>query len=221
MAKKITKKISKQPAKKSSKKSAAKKVVSTSPFAKSGTRLHDIPPSDNYREFMKHGWADTSLKNVVAHESVPFTKKRRAQLSKDYKGWRMVMPAGNLKARSNDDDYRFRAHSAFAWFTGIGAADAVPDSVFVMEPTSKGHEALLFIHPRSPRDTDEFYRNAKHGEFWVGRRLTQSETEKRYGISVRHIDTLPAFLKKARKTVSIPGEDKTIDKLIKIGRAHV
>lgn len=213
--KKNTKSL-KKTAKKSVKKIAKTSVkTSTSPFAKSGTRLHDIPPSDNYREFMKHGWADSSLKNVTAHESVPFTKKRRAQLSKDYKGWRMVMPAGNLKARSNDDDYRFRAHSAFSWFTGIGADDAVPDSVFVMEPTAKGHEALLFIHPRSPRDTDEFYRNAKHGEFWVGRRLTQSETEKRYGISVRHIDTLPAFLKKAKKTVFIPGEDKNLDKLIK------
>lgn len=209
------KKQAKKVAKKAVKKSPKQVAKSDSPFANSGTRLHDILPSDNYREFMKHGWADSSLKNVTAHESVAFTIKRRSELSKDYKGWRIVLPAGNLKVRSNDDDYRFRAHSAFAWFTGIGAADAVPDSVLVMEPTSKGHEALLFIHPRSPRDTDEFYRNAKHGEFWVGRRLTQSETEKRYGISVRHIDTLPAFLKKSRKTVSIPGEDKAIDKLIK------
>ena len=50
--------------------------------------------------------------------------------------------------------------SAFSWFTGIIAPDAVPDSVFVMEPNIEGHDDLLFIHPRSPRDTDEFYKNA-------------------------------------------------------------
>jgi Xaa-Pro aminopeptidase len=43
-----------------------------------------------------------------------------------------------------------------------------------------GHDALLFIHPRSPRDSDEFYKNARHGEFWIGRRMTLEETETKY-----------------------------------------
>ena len=186
---------------------ATKKVTtkSDSPFNNKGTRLHDIPPSTDHLTFMSQGWAPSPLEGVTAHESVPFTKKRRAKLSKAYKGVRLVIPAGNLKVRSNDSDFQFRAHSAYSWLTGIGASDAVPDSVLVLEPTKGGHEALLFIHPRSPRDQDEFFRNARHGEFWVGRRMTKEETEKRYGINVRHIDTLPAQLKGKKKVLVVRG----------------
>jgi len=203
--------------KKVAKKSAPAKKDATnkSPFDNKGTRLHDIPPSVDHLEFMTQGWADSPLKGVVAHQSVPFTKKRRAKLSKAYKGVRLVIPAGNLKVRSNDSDYVFRPHSAFSWFTGIGGIDAVPDSVLVLEPSKAGHDALLFIHPRSSRDEDEFFRNARHGEFWVGRRLTKEETEKRYGIIVRHIDTLPSFLKSKKKVLVVRGEDKAVDAIVK------
>jgi Xaa-Pro aminopeptidase len=196
---------------------ATKKVTtkSDSPFNNKGTRLHDIPPSTDHLTFMSQGWAPSPLEGVIAHESVPFTKKRRAKLSKAYKGVRLVIPAGNLKVRSNDSDFQFRAHSAYSWLTGIGASDAVPDSVLVLEPTKGGHEALLFIHPRSPRDQDEFFRNARHGEFWVGRRMTKEETEKRYGINVRHIDTLPAQLKGKKKVLVVRGEDSSVDKVVK------
>ncbi|MEJ6626484.1 MAG: aminopeptidase P family protein, partial [Actinomycetes bacterium] len=117
-----------------------------------------------------------------------------------------------LKVRSSDTDYRFRAHSAFSYFTGITAGDAVPDSVFVLEPSSKGHEALLFIHPRSSRDTPEFYRDAKYGEFWVGRRMTLEETERKYGLAVRKIEDLDKFLSKEKPTVYVRGENKVVDK---------
>jgi Xaa-Pro aminopeptidase len=196
---------------------AIKKVApkNDSPFNNKGTRLHDIPPSTDHLTFMSQGWAPSPLEGVSAHESVPFTKKRRAKLSKAYKGVRLVIPAGNLKVRSNDSDYQFRAHSAFSWLTGIGASDAVPDSVLVLEPTKTGHEALLFIHPRSPRNEDEFFRNSRHGEFWVGRRMTKEETEKRYGINVRHIDTLPALLKGKKRVLVVRGEDSMVDKVVK------
>ena len=195
----------------------AKKSItkSDSPFNNNGTRLHDIPPSTDHLTFMSQGWAPSPLDGVVAHEAVPFTKKRRAKLSKAFKGIRLVIPAGNLKVRSNDSDYEFRAHSAFAWLTGISADDVVPDSVLVLEPSKSGHEALLFIHPRSPRDQDEFFRNSRHGEFWVGRRMTKEETEKRYGIKVRHIDTLPALLKGKKKVLVVRGEDSLVDSLVK------
>ena len=200
------------------KKAPAKKIdTNKSPFDNKGTRLHDIPPSTDHLTFMTQGWAPSPLEGVVAHASVPFTKKRRAKLSKAYKGHRLVIPAGNLKVRSNDSDYQFRAHSAYSWLTGIGADDAVPDSVLILEPLvgKNGHEALLFIHPRSSRQEDEFFRNARHGEFWVGRRMTKEETEKRYGITVRHIDTLPAFLKGKKKVLVVRGEDKAVDAIVK------
>ena len=195
-------------------------VEKDSPFNNKGTRLHDIPPSTDHLTFMSQGWAPSPLKGITAHAAVPFTKKRRAKLSKAYKGVRLVIPAGNLKVRSNDSDYQFRAHSAFAWFTGISADDVVPDSVLVLEPSKSGHDALLFIHPRSPRDEDEFFRNSRHGEFWVGRRMTKEETQERYGIKVRHIDTLPAFLKTKKKVLVVRGEDKIVDAIVKTTRVQ-
>ena len=177
-------------------------------------RTHDIPTADAMTEFMKQGWAATSLSDLTAHQSIAYTKIRREKLSKQYLGKRLIFPAGSLKVRSNDSDYQFRAHSAFSWFTGIVASDCVPDSVFVMEPTASGHEALLFIHPRSPRDNDEFYKDTRYGEFWVGRRMTLEETQVKYELSVRQIESIPEFLKDKKETLIVRGEDLAIDKLV-------
>ena len=54
-----------------------------------------------------------------------------------------------VKARSNDTDYRFRPHSAFAWLTGLGT-DREPDAVLVLEPTDAGHEATLVLQAARP-----------------------------------------------------------------------
>ncbi len=177
-------------------------------------RTHDIPTADAMTEFMKQGWAATSLSDLTAHQSIAYTKIRREKLSKQYLGKRLIFPAGSLKVRSNDSDYQFRAHSAFSWFTGIVASDCVPDSVFVMEPTASGHEALLFIHPRSPRDNDEFYKDTRYGEFWVGRRMTLEETQVKYEIPVRQIESISEFLQDKKETLIVRGEDLAIDKLV-------
>ena len=182
----------------------------------SGTRSHDAPNAEQLTKFMSKGWAPSPLDDLREAEVVPFCKARREKLSAQYKGVRLVIPAGSFKVRSNDTDYRFRPHTAFAYLTGISASDAVPDSVLVLEPKKNGHEALLFIHPRSPRTNEEFYRNARHGEFWIGRRLTVDEAETRYGIRVKHIDTLEKFLSKAseKETLAVRGEDLHVDKLV-------
>ena len=177
-------------------------------------RTHDIPTADAMTEFMKQGWAATALSDLTAHQSIAYTKIRREKLSKQYLGKRLIFPAGSLKVRSNDSDYQFRAHSAFSWFTGIVASDCVPDSVFVMEPTASGHEALLFIHPRSPRDNDEFYKDTRYGEFWVGRRMTLEETQVKYELSVRQIESISEFLQDKKETLIVRGEDLAIDKLV-------
>ncbi len=179
---------------------------------KDGSRKYDAANPPALAEFMKTGWAPTPLVGIVPSEAIPFCKIRIEKLSRKYPGKRVVLPAGGLKVRSSDTDYRFRAHSAFSYFTGITAGDAVPDSVFVLEPSSKGHEALLFIHPRSSRDTPEFYRDAKYGEFWVGRRMTLEETERKYGLAVRQIEDLDKFLSKEKPTVYVRGENKVVDK---------
>ena len=121
---------------------------------------------------MGTGWAPSPLVGLTPAEVLPFTAARREALSAEYPGVRLLIPAGTLKVRSNDTDYRFRAYSAFSHLTGILAQDTVPGSVLVLEPKKKGHEAILFVHPRSPRDSEEFYRDRVHGEFWIGRRMT-------------------------------------------------
>jgi Xaa-Pro aminopeptidase len=180
--------------------------------SKDGSRKYDAANPSPLAEFMKTGWAPTPLEGIVPSEAIVFCKARIEKLSKKYPGKRIVLPSGGLKVRSNDTDYRFRPHSAFSYFTGITGTDAVPDSVFLLEPKGASHEALLFIHPRSPRDTDEFYRDAKHGEFWVGRRMTVEETTRKYGIAVRAVEDLDKFLSNEKPTVYVRGENKVVDK---------
>ena len=179
---------------------------------KDGSRKYDAANPPALAEFMKTGWAPSPLEGIVPSPAISYCKARIAKLSKQYQGKRVVLPAGGLKVRSSDTDYRFRPHSAFSYFTGITGSDAVPDSVFVLEPTANGHEALLFIHPRSPRDSSEFYRDAKYGEFWVGRRMTLEETERKYGLVVRQIEDIEKFLSDGKPTVYVRGENKVIDK---------
>ena len=178
---------------------------------KLNTGSHDLPVSDALAAFMKTGWADSEITDLAAHDVAPFTAARRAALSATFPGYRIVLPAGGFKVRANDTDYKFRAHSTFAWYSGVGAADVIPESVLVLEPTATGHHALLYIHPRSPKDTDEFFRDRRHGEFWVGRRYTTGEMERRYGVSVRHINDVYALLKDGTKTLAVRGEDPLID----------
>ena len=192
--------------------------MSKVPQRPTGKAAHDIAKSNELVAFMAQGWKPSPLDGVTPAEVVPFASERRRKLSELFPDDRLVIPAGTFKIRSNDTDYKFRPHSAFAWLTGIDALDSVPDSVLILEPTKAGHESLLFIHPRSPRDTSEFHSDRRHGEFWVGRRLALEEAETRYGISVRHIDSLEEFLRQADKTahsLTVRDQDPIVDSLIK------
>ena len=179
-------------------------------------RPHDIPTPEPLKKFMEKGWAATPLNGLKKSEVASFAVERRKKLSAAFPGKRLVIPAGTFKTRSNDTDYRFRPHTAFAWLTGINGTDAVPDSVLILEPNGSGHDSLLFIHPRSTREgSEEFYRNARHGEFWVGRRMTLEETEFAYDITVRHINSLDDFLAGTKDSLTIRGEDEYVDSRVK------
>jgi Xaa-Pro aminopeptidase len=176
------------------------------------TGSHDLPVSDQLTAFMKQGWADTEQRDLTLLTSAIEAAKRRELLSTRYPGVRLVIPAGTFKVRSNDTDFRFRPHSAFAWLTGIPGAEAVPDTALVFEPRpSGGHDCLLFLHPRSSRETDEFFRDRRHGEFWVGRRPTLAETQLRYGLEAREIYDLAALVSDGAPTLAVRGEDLAID----------
>ena len=178
-------------------------------------RKHDVKTPDALAEFMSRGWLPTPLKGVTPIESLSFFVSRREKLSKQYQGIRLIIPSGGLKVRSNDTDFRFRPHSEFIWLTGISASDAAPDSVLILEPEGDSHQALLFVRPRDSREEDEgFYRDARDGEFWVGRRLTLDETSKRYGMEARHIESLSDFLANTCETFALRGLNEVVDEKV-------
>ena len=112
----------------------------------------------------------------------------RAAVSAAFPGKRLVIPAGSLKVRSNDTDYVFRPHTAFAYLTGLGA-DREPDAILVMEPLEGGgHDATLYFRPLAGRDTEEFFGDSRYGEFWVGARPSIEDVESELGLGGAHVD---------------------------------
>ncbi|MEP7160045.1 MAG: aminopeptidase P family protein [Dermatophilaceae bacterium] len=152
-----------------------------------------IPITDEFRAFVSSGWAPSDDASPPLAEVAPFAAARREALSAAFPGERLVIPAGGLKVRSNDTDYAFRPHSAFAHLTGLGA-DREPDAVLVLEPracpvdgppgvgVSAGHDARLYLRPPSGRNTDEFFTDSRHGEFWVGPRPSLAAVSAELGI---------------------------------------
>ena len=178
-------------------------------------RIHDQAPSEQFADFMRSGWAPSDYEGLEPLEVVTYAFARRQVLSAAFPGIRLVLPAGGYKVRANDTDYQYRPHSAFAYYSGVQGADATADAVLVMEPTEGGHLTYLYIHPRSTRDTDAFYRDAKYGELWVGRRYTLDEAKARYQIDTRLVNDLEGFLKDGKEALVIRGEDPLVDGAVK------
>lgn len=175
------------------------------------TTSYDLPVSEPLRQLMRRGWGELESEGVTIHESAPWSKERRAKLSALFPGKRLLIPAGQFKVRNNDCDYAFRANSAFIHLTGMVAGDIVPESILLFEPTSTGHEVTLFVHPKNDRNLESFYRDRRHGEFWVGRYLALSEIKKKYQITARNIKELDEFLLAKKDTLVHRGEDAKFD----------
>jgi len=127
------------------------------------------PVSSAFKDYISRHWAERTEAVPAPREVARYAAARRLRISELHPGERLIIPAGPAKVRSNDTDYAYRPHSAFTHLTGWGA-EAVPDSVLVLEPTATGHEATLYFRPSAGRDSDEFYANAAIGEFWLGPR---------------------------------------------------
>ncbi|MBL1099235.1 aminopeptidase P family protein [Streptomyces sp. 205] len=151
---------------------------------------------------MARDWAATPLPADIRLAAADVTPARRARLSARFPGERLIVPAGELRVRSNDCDHRFRPHTAYVWLTGLTGEEQA-GHVLVLEPDGPHrHEAVLYVRPRSPRTDGGFYRDRRYGEFWVGRRPDLAEAERMTGIRCAHLDTsgeLP------------PGRDATAD----------
>ncbi|MEY6568184.1 aminopeptidase P family protein [Streptomyces albidoflavus] len=154
--------------------------------------------SDELAENMTQGWADTELHDLQPIEQAAETAGRRAALSARFPGERLVVPAGNLKTRSNDTEYAFRSSVEYAYLTG----DQTEDGVLVLEPTEAGHEATIYLLPRSNRENGEFWLDGQ-GELWVGRRHSLTEAEQLLGLPAKDVRELADALAEATGPVRV------------------
>ncbi|MFF1564677.1 aminopeptidase P family protein [Streptomyces sp. NPDC058293] len=174
--------------------------------------------SDELAESMKSGWADTELHGLEPIAQASETVARRAALSARFPGERIVVPAGNLKTRSNDTEYAFRASTEYAYLTG----NQTEDGVLVLEPTATGHNATIYLLPRSDRENGEFWLDGQ-GELWVGRRHSLTEAEQVYGIPASDVRELAGKLAEATGPVRVVrGHDAGIEAALadKVTREH-
>ncbi|MGL5828128.1 MAG: aminopeptidase P family protein [Angustibacter sp.] len=171
------------------------------------------PTSQAFRDFIGQGWGAAPEGPSAACAAAPFARSRRAAISAAFPGERLVIPAGGLKVRSNDCDFRFRPHSAFAHLTGLGA-DREPDAVLVLEPTGGTHESLLFFRPPAARSSAEFYSDTRYGELWVGPRQSLPQIAAELDIATRDVRDLPDLLATTTPTRIIPGADPAVAALV-------
>jgi Xaa-Pro aminopeptidase len=190
------------------------------------------PQSEAFRSFITSGWGPRAATGTTRSPAADYAAVRRARLSARFPGARLVIPAGGLRTRSNDTDYRFRANSAFAHLTGTGT-QLEPDSVLVLHPvsepdgaggTTRGHEAVLYVRPLAGRDTEEFYADSRYGEFWVGARPSLEDVEELTGIRSEHVDGLRDALVKDVGTggvqvLVVTGADEAVEDLVDEVRA--
>ncbi|WP_299529435.1 aminopeptidase P family protein [uncultured Streptomyces sp.] len=165
--------------------------------------------SDELADSMKSGWADTELTGLAPIAQAAHTADRRAALSARFPGERLVVPAGHLKTRANDTEYSFRASSEYAYLTG----DQTQDGVLVLEPAAdgSGHDATVYLLPRSDRENGEFWLDGQ-GELWVGRRHSLTEAEQILGIPAKDVRELPAALAAATGPVrNVRGYDAGVE----------
>ncbi|WP_369044931.1 aminopeptidase P family protein [Sinomonas sp. P10A9] len=190
------------------------------------------PTSDAFKAFMASKWAPADASLPARDDVADHAERRRRAISDRFPGERLIIPAGPPKVRSNDTDYRFRPHSAFAHLTGLGL-DHEPDAVLILEPVDEGtgdggghHSATLYFRPLAGRDSEQFYADARSGEFWVGARPTLAEIEARLGIATAHLDGLEVAVTKGVGAVQIGGisirlvrkVDENIDALVDTAR---
>ncbi len=179
---------------------------------------YDIPLPGPLREAIAHGWEPAPLMPHPARpDGAPYAAHRRAQLSAALPGELIVVAAGQLRPRSNDTDYAFRASSAFTWLTG----ETVEGAVLTLAPTGPGggHEATLYLREYAAAGDLGYFASRTHGALWVGNVPSPSDTESILNLPTRNRADLAADL--SRWTDSdvalLTGVDPTVDAILPRG----
>jgi Xaa-Pro aminopeptidase len=156
-----------------------------------GTSRSRTPNSKEFLDYISSGWQERSGETISPSPAADFAKTRRDQVAAEFPGQLIVIEAGAPKTRSNDTEYRYRPHAAFAHLTGWGS-ETVPDSVLVID--SEQSNQILFLRPTAGKDSDEFFANPAIGEFWVGARPTLEDVSALLKIDTRDLSELSAYL---------------------------
>ena len=173
------------------------------------TQAHDPEYPAALLDFMRTGWSDSAL-SVTPSPAVPNYAARRAAVSAAFAGVTVVVPSGVEKVRSNDTVYLFRPGTDLFYLTG----EHDPEAVLVLHPSgTAGHDATLYVRPRSPRDSDEFFRDRAYGELWIGRRHTLEEKSEELGIATAPLAALADVLANCApaRTRTLRGLDPSVD----------
>jgi Xaa-Pro aminopeptidase len=179
-------------------------------MSEDGTQGHDPEFPDRYVEFMRTGWAESPLPGIARRPDAAHHAKRRAALAAAFPGETLVIPSGGERVRANDTNFRFRPGSDHVWLTG----EHDPDSVLFVHPDG---EAVLYARPRSPRDSDSFFKDRVHGELWVGRRLTVQEKAVELDVTTRDLADLLSALDACApgRTRVLRGLDAAVDAAVR------
>nr|NLD40960.1 aminopeptidase P family protein [Actinomycetales bacterium] len=201
------------------------------PLEDRGSNRSQRPTSPAFREFIAANWGPRPDGLPERMDSADSAAQHRMDIGGQFAGERLVIPAGQLVVRSNDTDYRFRPHSAFAHLTGLGT-DQMPDAVLVLDPIRDGEQAAggseasetashtptLYFRPRAERDTEEFYADSRYGELWVGVRPSLEEVEAATGITCAHIGGFPDAVAKDAGQVTVrvvPQADEAVTAVVR------
>jgi Xaa-Pro aminopeptidase len=177
-------------------------MVSDKEEGKGATRSR-TPNSKEFLDYISSGWQEPKSQTISESEAASFAKDRRDLLAKAFPNNLVVIEAGAPKTRSNDTEYRYRPHAAFAHLTGWGS-QTVPDSVLVID-TEQSNQ-ILFLRPTAGKDSDEFFANPAIGEFWVGARPTLEDVSTLLGIATRDLSELDDYIGK-QDTVTLEDSD--------------
>jgi Xaa-Pro aminopeptidase len=174
-----------------------------------GVESHDPEYPEKLVLFMRTGWRDTELTQHLRPEAARYAR-RRAALAEAFPNETLIIPTGREQVRANDTYHPFRPGTDFAYLTG----EHDPDAVLVVHASG---DAVLYARPRSPRDTDEFFRDRVHGELWIGRRQTLAEKATELGVATAHLDQLDQVLDGCApaRTRVLRGYDPDVDRAVR------